>query len=48
MTEIGIRGAKILDPLRGTQETADILIRDGRIAAIGEQLDESSCGRIRG
>ena len=46
MTEIGIRGAKILDPLRGTQETADILIRDGRIAAIGELLDESSCGRI--
>lgn len=46
MTEIGIRGAKILDPLRGTQETADILIRDGRITSIGEQLDESSCGRI--
>ena len=46
MTEIGIRGAKILDPLRGMQETADILIRDGRIAATGERLDESSCGRI--
>ncbi len=36
MTEIGIRGARLLDPLRETEQTADILIRDGKIAAVGE------------
>ena len=46
MTDIGIRGARILDPLTGTEKTADILIRDGKIAAVGEPLDESCCGRI--
>ena len=30
MTDIGIRGARILDPLTGTEKTADILIRDGK------------------
>ena len=46
MTDIGIRGARILDPLTGTEKTADILIRDGKIAAVGGPLDESCCGRI--
>ena len=36
MMEIGIRGVRILDPLRETEKTADILISGGRIAAIGE------------
>lgn len=42
--EIGIRGARILDPLRETEKTADILIRDGKIAAVGE-LPEAEGGR---
>lgn len=41
----GIRGAKILDPVSGTEKRADVLIENGRIAAVGE-LDESRCGRI--
>ncbi len=40
MTEIGIRGVKILDPLRETEKTGDILIRDGKIAAVGELPEE--------
>ena len=45
MTEIGIRGVRILDPLRETEKTADILIRDGKIAAVGE-LPEDFGGRV--
>ena len=45
MTEIGIRGARLLDPLRETEQTADILIRDGKIAAVGE-LPEDFHGRV--
>ena len=40
MTEIGIRGVKILDPLRETEKTGYILIRDGKIAAVGELPEE--------
>ena len=40
MTEIGIRGVKILDPLRETEKTGDILIRDGKIAVVGELPEE--------
>lgn len=42
----GIRGARVLDPLNGTDRKADILIEDGRIAAVGEPLDESRCDRV--
>ena len=45
MMEIGIRGVRILDPLRETEKTADILISGGRIAAIGE-LPEDFGGRV--
>ena len=41
----GICGAKILDPVNGTEKKADVLIENGRIAAVGE-LDESRCERI--
>ena len=41
----GICGAKILDPVNGAEKKADVLIENGRIAAIGE-LDESRCERI--
>ena len=46
MTEIGICGVKILDPVSGTEKTADILIRDGKVAAVGEALDTAGCERI--
>lgn len=31
-----IRGGRILDPFSGREEKADLLIEDGRIAAVGE------------
>lgn len=46
MTEIGICGVKILDPVSGTEKTADILIRDGKVAAVSEALDTAGCERI--
>ncbi len=42
----GIRGGRIIDPLGNTEKTADILIENGKIAAIGEPLKESRCERI--
>ena len=34
-----IRGGRILDPANNRDQVADLLIRDGRIAAVGERLD---------
>ena len=34
-----IRGGRILDPGRGVDIVGDVLVRDGRIAAIGPQID---------
>ncbi|WP_409294441.1 dihydroorotase [Peribacillus sp. SCS-26] len=42
-----IKGAFILDE-SGNKETADILIEDGRIAAIGKNLEKSGCEMIDG
>ncbi|MDA0378103.1 MAG: hypothetical protein O2899_01310, partial [Bacteroidetes bacterium] len=36
-----IHGATLLDPKTGAQKRADLLIRDGRIAAIGAGIDAS-------
>ncbi len=43
---IGIRGGRILDPLSNAEKKADILIEDGKIAAVGEPLEEGCCDRI--
>lgn len=43
---IGIRGGRIVDPVSKKEEIADLLIRDGKIAAVGEPLDEEACERI--
>lgn len=42
----GIRGGRILDPATGTEKTADLLIQDGKIAAMGQRLDFSGCEEI--
>jgi dihydroorotase len=34
-----IRGARLLDPRAGVDTTADLLVRDGRVAEIGDSLD---------
>jgi dihydroorotase len=33
-----IRGGRVVDPASGRDETADVLVRDGRIAAVGRDL----------
>ena len=34
-----LRGGRILDPASGRDEVGDLLLRDGRVAAVGGQLD---------
>lgn len=38
MADTLIRGARVIDPAAGRDETADLLMRDGRIAAVGSGL----------
>ncbi len=33
-----LKGGTVLDPATGSQEVADVLVRDGRIASIGADL----------
>jgi dihydroorotase len=40
MTILLIRNGRVLDPARGVDLTGDVLIRDGRIAAVGQSLAE--------
>ena len=42
----GLRGGRIVDPLRGIEENADIIIEGGYIKEIGGNLDFTGCGRI--
>jgi dihydroorotase len=39
MTNILIRGGRILDPARNVDMTGDVLIRDGRVAELGASLE---------
>lgn len=39
MTRLLIRGGRILDPASGRDESCDLLVEDGRIAAVGQGLD---------
>jgi len=39
MTSILIRGGRVIDPSRGTDGTADVLLEDGRIAAVGRNIE---------
>ncbi|HEY9384892.1 MAG TPA: dihydroorotase [Gemmatimonadales bacterium] len=38
MSELLIRGGRVIDPSRGTDGPADVLIRDGRIEAVGRNI----------
>jgi dihydroorotase len=38
MRPILIRGGRIIDPARRTDETADLLLRDGKVEALGQNL----------
>ena len=48
---IVLRGGRVIDPSRDFDQTADVLIRDGRIAAVGVELgapDEAEVRDVRG
>src|SRR5690242_17633100 len=38
MRPILIRGGRVLDPSRGTDQTADLLLQDGKVEALGQNL----------
>jgi dihydroorotase len=38
MTDLLIRGGRVIDPPRGSDDLADVLIRDGRIEAVGRNI----------
>jgi dihydroorotase len=37
-----LRGGRLVDPAGGVDRTADLLVADGRVAAVGERLDRGS------
>ncbi len=39
MSKLLVRGGRVIDAARGMDETADVLIEDGRVAAVGRDLD---------
>jgi dihydroorotase len=41
-----VRGARLLDPRAGLDSTADLLIRDGRVAEIGEDLEAPAAAEV--
>ena len=41
-----LRGGRVLDPASGRDEAADVLVREGRIAAIGEEQAPSGAATI--
>lgn len=41
-TGVLIRGGRLLDPARGLDMTGDVLLRDGRIAAVAPRIDEKA------
>jgi dihydroorotase len=38
MTDLLVRGGRVIDPSRGTDGVADVLMRDGRIEAVGRNI----------
>lgn len=42
-----LKGGRVIDPSRGTDETADVLIQDGRIAGVGPTLGAPDGAEVR-
>ena len=42
MSDLLVRGGRVLDPANGVDEALDVLIRDGRIAALGRSLESDA------
>ena len=41
MEKLLIRGGRVIDPANGVDKVADVLIADGKIAAVGENLTDA-------
>ena len=41
MEKLLIRGGRVIDPANGVDKMADVLIADGKIAAVGENLTDA-------
>ena len=46
VTTILITNARVIDPASGRDQTADLAIRDGLIAEIGQSLDRAPAGKV--
>ncbi len=44
--DILLRGGRVIDPASGRDEIADVAVRDGRIAAIGDNLPDNASERV--
>lgn len=42
-----LRGGRVIDPSRGLDETADVLVQDGKIAAVGSSLGVPDGANVR-
>jgi dihydroorotase len=41
-----LRGGRLVDPAGGRDQAADVLVRDGRVAELGERLDAAGAQRV--
>ena len=46
MTEVLLRGGRVVDPATGTDEVRDLLVRDGRVAAVGTDLQAPEAATV--
>ena len=44
MEKLLIRGGRVIDPANGLDQVADVLVEDGKIAAVGEGLSAAESG----
>lgn len=43
MSDLLLKGGRVIDPSQNMDMVADVLIRDGKIAGVGENLDAADC-----
>ena len=46
MTDLLLRAGRVIDPENGTEQVRDVLVRDGRIAALGPDLAAPESGTV--
>ena len=45
--DLVLRGGRVIDPSQGIDNTLDVAFADGRLAALGKDLDVGGCTRVR-